>query len=282
MNSILLALLACLIGRTKGQYYWDATKMVSYFASNEFEQICYERGNDLMCALRSSDYAAGLQLQDTRIPASAESAFILQANVGRWSRLLSRWGWFEVEPRKFMTDLKVLGWAEALQEIGDGDLSSDWNFARYVHQDLASTLPIKHQTYAGPQGGRSGYQETGARIEVAVNQKDGIILFQSALSPKVAAALNWERSARNPIRDEEMPTFSFQSDFVWREWLKGRNMRNQGVLNIKYMGCMLVNDYVTLKLMARYTVLNNLGELKSWPGLIFLAESTELRALLGK
>jgi hypothetical protein len=279
MNSILLALLACLIGRTMGQYYWDATKMVSYFANNEFEKICYERGNDLMCALRSSDYAAGVQLQDTRIPASAQSAFISQSNIGRWGPLLFRWGWFEVEPRKFMTDLKVLGWAEALHEIGDGDLISDWKFARYVHQDLASTLPIKYQTYVGPRG-RSGWQETGARIEIAVNQKDGIILFQSALSPKVAAALNWERSARNPIRDDEMPTF--QSDFVWREWIRGRDSRNEAVMDIKYMGCMLVNDYVALKLIARYTVLNNLGELKPWPGLVFPAESTELRALLGK
>jgi hypothetical protein len=273
------AILACLIATVLCQYIWDASRMVEFAADPNFQQICENRGNDLTCAMRSSDWAAGLQLQDTRAPASAQSMFIPGRGL-TWATALRIWYWFKVAPRDIACDFSILGWTQTLIDIGAGT-QQYWSCTRYVHQNPDSGLSVIDQHYPGPWRGRNGpYTATGADIEVAMNRYGGTLLFESTLTPKVAATLNWRRNAQNPVRDIECPELRLASDFLWAEWKDNEN-RLDMLQNVRYMGCLQVSDYITLKLIARYLLLNGLPDLEPWPGTLFQGDSREALALSG-
>jgi hypothetical protein len=64
-----------------------------------------------MCAMRSTDKGAGMQMRDTRNPPSAESFFVHDPSNNRWSVNVKAFGWSTDTVMSRAADFANQGWA---------------------------------------------------------------------------------------------------------------------------------------------------------------------------
>jgi hypothetical protein len=229
-----------------------------------------------MCAMRSTDKGAGMQMRDTRNPPSAESFFVHDPSNNRWSVNVKAFGWSTDTVMSRAADFANQGWGLAL--TAPPDVTRDWRFARFVHYDPKDPAPIKDQTYRGKEkfGGLRPRWATGASYNIAVNKWMKTILLQGVVPPKVSARKNWGRDVQS---DSELPELRFPSDFMWSLWaLRG------AVPSINRCGIQQISDCATMKLVARFLLAKGVYDLESYPATNsqWSTDTPEGRALLGK
>jgi hypothetical protein len=213
-----------------------------------------------------------MQNHDTRNPPSAESIYVPTVQYP-WKTRHKTHKWFLDMVLARASDFDNQGWGPVIRSIQH--ITPDWHTSRYIHYDSKDARPIKDQWYQGTMGGEKRYA-TGASINLAMEKKSGIILFQSGTPPTVAAKRNWGRDA---VGQEELPRLRAPSDFMWGFWRSKR-----AGTDVRYCGVQQVNDCAALKLIARYLLKRDMYDLESFPALNsrWSTETPEGRALVGK
>jgi hypothetical protein len=247
-----------------------------------------------MCAMRSSDYAAGLQIHyyglTTQKTPTAQSDYAVYwpGATQHWNRMKDRQYWFKVRRSDDAEDFAKIGWwGPCIQ--GVDPMEREWSFSRYQHNDPASNLPIKEQKYTynvRNNGGQRNLVATGAIYNTAVNPKASFVIAQWFGAPKMRAEVNWGRQGLNPpdpVREDELPGLRHFSDFLWYEWVRAHGSA-YNLQPPRTFGVMQVGDAPSMMIIARLLLKKGIFDLEEWPALnsVFSMDTEEGLALLGK
>ncbi|KAH7414548.1 hypothetical protein DE146DRAFT_38946 [Phaeosphaeria sp. MPI-PUGE-AT-0046c] len=279
MKSHLTFILAVLCMHAFGAFIWDATNIAKQRASDALHNWHDQRGNDIMCALMSTDLGAGMQLGDTRVPPSARSNYYERRSTGfQWYKVQIKWYWFRIDPHPSACDFDKFGWAPVFNDIEGGVFQDGWKCRRFVHYNPQKPEPIKDQKYhLGIRRDRE-FRATGAEYNHA-HHPDGFVLFQQGMTPLTAASLYWEAG---PVQRSKLPELYHQADFAWIDW-KGTGPGHYAK-NFKYCGVANLSDRITYSLIARFLTERGIYDLEDWPARNsrWSTQTPQGRALLGK
>jgi hypothetical protein len=243
-----------------------------------------------MCAMRSSDYAAGIQIHYYGITVpktpTAQSPYAYSGSTvtTNWGRMLAAQYWFKIPTFEGAQNFPNNGWqGPCIPVVGE------WFFARYQHNDPASNLPIKEQRYTYKRPGRQQGLDlvaTGASYNTAVNIKDNFVIAQWFGAPKIMAEKNWGRAGLNPpnpVGEDELPSLRHFSDFLWYEWARAHGSKIP-LQSPQKFGVMQVGDAPSLVIIARLLLKKGIFDLEEWPAAnsVFSMDTEEGLALLGK
>jgi hypothetical protein len=239
------------------------------------------RGNDIICALKSTDLAAGKQILDKRNPPSAEAVYGIYGAKPIWNDSRRKWYWFKADPRSSAADFDQVGWAQALKDLGNPS-QREWNCKRWIHYDESVGERIGDQTYGtGPQmNNMIPWRATGADYN-HVSHPSGWMIFQPSVSCLTGAHKYWNTGS-STISSALFPDLHQHSDFAWNDWRLSKGDPEQKRLH--HCGMMSAADMITYSVLARALVQTGQYLLSAWPApnSVFSADSPEGRALLGE
>ncbi|KAH3918078.1 hypothetical protein HBH56_031680 [Parastagonospora nodorum] len=260
---------------------WNAQNLVVNSAPDALHQAYLAIGTSTLCAMKSTDRGAGIQQGDNRNPASAESIWSPSEKVKYRARAYKTYKWDEVGPVPHATDFVYQGWAQTMFDLAPNRFPDPvaWVFKRFKHWDPTSQAPLQDQTYRLYGGSGPVYRCTGAINQLAINTNDGIVLFQSAISPKVATRSNWDHEAA----ENELPQLRSRADFAFLEWWALR--RRDVIPKTALFSCAIsdITDLATHRLISRYILARGMFDMENWPAQnsVFNTNTPEGLALLG-
>lgn len=185
----------------------------------------------------------------------------------------------------------------AFAELGIGTASSEDggpNQCFYVeHMYGPNTIPQQDGSWPPPSHqyymvGKTKYRATQAYTTLGINPDAGALYFLNRMSPKEAAAYEWNIDV-STVQKHWLPDLSSSSDHAWGFWWRTHHSGNLANIN-KIFSCMITNE-ITLALidhaLKTFPMPPGTPEtsrpkgVDKWPGITFPIEYDAAHVLLG-
>ncbi|KAF2005965.1 hypothetical protein P154DRAFT_559633 [Amniculicola lignicola CBS 123094] len=221
------------------------------------------KGSKLLTMMQSDDHEAG-QLFDPPMDVAAS----------RWTDFpasFEHWGYSTREEKAFCDmDETDYGVQRALRGLGASTKREDWVCYEVSHGDRTNGAPnLNDQTY---KIGDRVYRVTGAYAAIAINKKDGILIFRQRYSPWYAS-----RERNPPVPASDIPDLKQASDLTWGLW----QMHASGA-KLRYIFAWEIKNDDTRAAVRRAIKTKGANNiLKEYPGQLHNMEDESALALLG-
>ncbi|KAH6615114.1 hypothetical protein C7974DRAFT_59498 [Boeremia exigua] len=236
------------------------------------------KGSHYQCLFQANDEVAGMLVEDTRTPPSAQSIW------RGTSEERAQWNWHENTFDESYMGHEILHLEDAFEALNiDGRRNVGWALGHYDEKrhylpgqiGYSKMIPPVSQTYT--VDGKI-YMSSGGFYIFVVNQRDGAIVALNINSPKHASVDEWE-NVPGGTTPADLPKLQYSSDLIWGKWVQN----NYGIKRLRvYMADNVINAE-TVAVVARALRDKKVTSLGVWPGTQFEKERDEeaFQAIIG-